>query len=174
LPAGTILDDVLTPMNIARQGKRVLFDAQSVACDIISKDANQEWRRKVRTLAGNWQLFSLSPWLLIPGCNPLWWRFMSHKLLRVLVPFEMVILLVTGFMLSGSAYRVLTLLQLILYGVALLGVLVPTSRRIRLVNLSYFFMILNAAAVAGFWKWATGGCATAWQPAYPGKEQSCG
>jgi len=174
LPAGTILDDVLTPMNIARMGKRVLFEAQAVAHDIISQNAAQEWRRKVRTLAGNWQLLSLVPWITFPWGNPLWWRFVSHKLLRVLVPFGMVILFAVSWLLPGSFFRVFALMQLAFYGIALSGALLPATRSIRLVNISYFFMVMNAAAVAGFWKWAIGGCATAWQPTYPGKEGARG
>jgi len=170
LPAGTILDDVLTPMNIARSGKRVLFEGQAVAYDIISKDATQEWRRKVRTLAGNWQLFSLASWILFPWENPLWWRYVSHKLLRLLVPFGMVIVLFVSPLLSGSYYQMFFLMQLAFYGTALSGFLMPLTRSIRLVNLTYFFMVMNLAAVAGFWKWITGGCATAWQSAYSSKE----
>ena len=174
LPTGTILDDVLTPMNIARQGKRVLFEGQAVAYDIISKNAAQEWRRKVRTLAGNWQILSLAPWIMLPGTNPLWWRYLSHKLLRLLVPFAMVILFVVSTLLTGGFFRMFALLQLAFYGIALAGFLLPATRSIRLVNLSYFFMLMNAAAAAGFWKWLTGGCATAWQPAYSGKETARG
>lgn len=166
LPAGTILDDVLTPMNIARQGKRVLFEAQAVAYDIISKNAAQEWRRKVRTLAGNWQLLNLAPWIMLPWENPLWWRYVSHKLLRLLVPFAMLVLFVVSLLLPGNFFRMIALMQLVFYVIALSGFLLPATRSSRLVNLSYFFMVMNAAAVAGFWKWLTGGCATAWQPAY--------
>ena len=70
----------------------------------------------------------------------------------------------------GSFYCIFTLLQLSFYIIAVTGLLLPSTRSIRLINLSYFFIVMNAAAVAGFWKWATGGCANAWQPAYSGKE----
>lgn len=166
LPPGTILDDVLTPMNIARKGKRVLFETQAVAHDIISQNAAQEWRRKVRTLAGNWQLFSLAPWILLPWENQLWWRFVSHKLLRLLVPFAMAILFISSLLLPGNFFLLLSLMQLVFYGIAFAGFLLPATRSIRVVNLSYFFIVMNVAVVAGFWKWLTGGCATTWKPAY--------
>ena len=63
-----------------------------------------------------------------------------------------------------------TFLQFVFYGIALAGFLLPATRSSRIVNLGYFFMVMNAAAVAGFWKWVTGGCATAWQPAYKDME----
>ena len=48
--------------------------------------------RKVRTLAGNFQLVALAPWLLVPGLNPAWLRFVSHKLLRLLSPWLLLLL----------------------------------------------------------------------------------
>jgi len=165
LPAGTILDDVLTPMNIARQGRRVLFESESIAYDIVSKDANQEWRRKVRTLAGNWQLLSLAPWLLFPWKNPVLWRFLSHKIMRLIVPFAMIFLLIDSLLLSGFYFRLFTFLQIAFYGSASIGFVFPKTRIFRVVNLSYFFLMMNIAAIAGFCKWATGGCANAWHPA---------
>ena len=164
-PRGTILDDVLTPMDCVKQGYRTVFDSSARAFDSISNNVGQEWQRKVRTLAGNWQLFSLAPWLLHPTRNPHWWRYMSHKLLRLLVPFGMVVIFAESLMLSGSFFRMFAFLQLAFYTIAFLGFLIPATRLNRLVSLIYFFIVMNAAAVAGFWKWLTGGSATAWQPA---------
>lgn len=166
LPVGTLLDDVLTPMSIVMQGYRCVFDGAAVAYDIVSKDVAQEWKRKVRTLAGNWQLLTLYPSLLLPWQNPCWWRFLSHKIFRLLVPFLLLAMVVFSALAEGPLYSVFTCLQLALYGIAGIGMLVPTARKIRIVNLSYFFLVMNLAAVAGFWSWVTGGCRTAWQPAY--------
>jgi cellulose synthase/poly-beta-1,6-N-acetylglucosamine synthase-like glycosyltransferase len=168
-PRGTILDDVLTPMDCIKQGYRTVFDASARAYDSISSNVGQEWQRKVRTLAGNWQLFNLAPWLLYPFGNPHWWRYISHKLFRLLVPFGMAVIFVDSLMLSGSFFRMFTFLQLAFYTLALLGFLLPVTKSSRLVSFSYFFIVMNVAAVAGFWKWLTGGCATAWQPAYTEK-----
>jgi hypothetical protein len=131
---------------------------------MVSKDVAQEWTRKVRTLAGNWQLLGFYPSLLLPFRNPVWWRFLSHKIFRLLAPYALVILFVCGASLGGGLYRAATLVQLLFYGVALLGYLVPAARSVRLVGLSYFFLAMNAAAVAGFWRWVTGRSASAWRP----------
>jgi poly-beta-1,6-N-acetyl-D-glucosamine synthase len=166
LVPGTILDDVLTPMNIVMQGYRTIFDMTAVAYDVVSKELAQEWKRKVRTLAGNWQMLSLSPSLLLPGRNLCWWRFLSHKIFRLIVPFALLTMLVSGALAEGSFYRFLTMLQLAFYIVAVTGLMKPTVRRIRIINLSCFFLLMNLAALAGFWRWVTGGCQTAWLPAY--------
>jgi cellulose synthase/poly-beta-1,6-N-acetylglucosamine synthase-like glycosyltransferase len=87
LPPGTVLDDVLVPMQVVAAGRRVVFEPQAVAWDATSQQPQEERRRKIRTLAGNYQLIQLAPWLLLPWRNPLWFRFVSHKLLRLLAPW---------------------------------------------------------------------------------------
>jgi biofilm PGA synthesis N-glycosyltransferase PgaC len=164
LPKGTLLDDVLTPMNIVMQGYRTVFDSNAIAIDVVSKNIHQEWRRKVRTLAGNWQLLNLHPALFLPWSNPCWWRFISHKILRLLVPFALVLLFVSGLLLAGGFYRMMTMAQLLFYSIALVGFFVPAARNYRIVRIIYFFIVMNMAAVGGFCRWITGRCATAWQP----------
>lgn len=164
LPPETLLDDVLTPLEVVLKGYRTVFDSSAVAYDTISKDIGQEWRRKVRTLSGNWQLMSLRPVFLSPVANPLWWRFISHKVSRLLVPFALPLLFVAGIRLEGTIYRVLSGGQILLYGAAAIGTLWPAARRVRVIGIGYFFIVLNAAALVGFWRWLRGDCGTAWRP----------
>jgi cellulose synthase/poly-beta-1,6-N-acetylglucosamine synthase-like glycosyltransferase len=165
LPTGTLLDDVLTPLNVIMQGYRCLFDGSAVAYDAVSKDTSEEWTRKVRTLAGNWQLLTLRPELALPVLNPLWWRFMSHKIFRLLVPFALVAMLVSGLLAGSGIYHFATLAQLLFYSISLAALLAPVVRRVRLVNLVYFFTVMNVAAMAGFWKWLTGKSGGSWKSA---------
>lgn len=163
LPPQTLLDDVLTPLEVVLTGYRTVFDSSAVAYDTVSKDIAQEWRRKVRTLAGNWQLLSLRPVLLSPILNPLWWRFLSHKVSRLLVPFALPLLLFSGLSLEGRLYQVLSWGQFALYGAAVIGAVWPAARRNRLIGISYFFVVLNTAALVGFWRWWRGDCGAAWR-----------
>ena len=64
LPEGTILDDVLLPMQVVRKGFRVVFDSRARAWDSPDLGDGREFSRKVRTLSGNYQLLQLAPWLL--------------------------------------------------------------------------------------------------------------
>lgn len=101
LPPDTILDDVLAPMRVVLSGKRVVFDSSAIAFDRASPDAFAESRRKIRTLAGNYQLVALEPRLLVPIVNPVWLQFVSHKLGRLLVPYALVACLVSSAALAG-------------------------------------------------------------------------
>lgn len=156
LPAGTLLDDVLTPMNAARKGKRVLFCEAAVARDRIFTAASKEFGRKVRTLTGNYQLLQLAPWLLSPGQNPLLFRLISHKLLRLLVPALLVCMLLASAAAPSRFLHALFGLQLLLYLIALLGALRPETRHFRLVSIAYTFVMLNVAAAMAFYNFVRG------------------
>jgi poly-beta-1,6-N-acetyl-D-glucosamine synthase len=92
LPPETLLDDVLAPMRAVLAGSRVVFAPGAKAYDRGSPDALTEHRRKVRTLAGNYQLLRLEPRLLLPFANPVWLQFVSHKLGRLVVPYALAVL----------------------------------------------------------------------------------
>jgi cellulose synthase/poly-beta-1,6-N-acetylglucosamine synthase-like glycosyltransferase len=91
LPAGLILDDLFVPMSIVLRGRRVGFTERAIASDTRRFSTEQEYRRKVRTLTGVWQLCAWLPQVLLPGRNPIWIQFVSHKLLRLLTPYLAVI-----------------------------------------------------------------------------------
>ncbi len=69
LPGSVILDDVWMPMRLVLDGKRVAMVADAQAFDAAFED-DREFRRKVRTLTGNYQLFAMLPALLIPFAQP--------------------------------------------------------------------------------------------------------
>ena len=155
LPPGTLLDDVLTPMRVARAGKRVLFLDTAIARDRIFAQEGKEFARKVRTLTGNYQLLQLAPWLLTPR-NPLLFRLISHKLLRLAVPFLLCLLLLASALAPGALYRVALWLQILLYALALLGALFPATKQRRTVAIPYTFVLLNAAAAMAFYNLLAG------------------
>ncbi len=86
LPAGLILDDLYVPMRLALARHRVGFVPDAYARETRRVNAGQEFRRKVRTLTGNYQLCAWLPGVLVPGRNPIWLQFVCHKLLRLLLP----------------------------------------------------------------------------------------
>jgi poly-beta-1,6-N-acetyl-D-glucosamine synthase len=156
VPADTILDDVFIPMNVARKGFRVVFDARARAWDRPDLGAEREFGRKVRTLTGNYQLLDLAPWLLGKE-NPLRFEFVSHKLMRLVVPFLLIGIFVTGWFLLGPVYRAISWAQTGFYALSLLASVKwkmgPVSR---LCDFAYTFVALNAAAAVAFANFLTG------------------
>src|SRR5262249_61123869 len=102
LPLDIILDDVWIPMRLALKGKCVRFVAEAEARDKAFGD-DREFGRKVRTLAGNYQLFSKIPALLFPFANPIWFETFSHKLLRLAAPWLLVALALVSIAAAASS-----------------------------------------------------------------------
>jgi biofilm PGA synthesis N-glycosyltransferase PgaC len=155
IPPGTILDDVFVPMNVARMGKRVIFQPSAIARDRLFVEKGKEFSRKVRTLTGNYQLLRLAPWLLSPS-NPLLFRFISHKLLRLLVPLLLLLMLVASAIAAGPFYRAIFWLQVLFYVSATFGMLSPATKKFKPVGIASTFVMLNAAAALAFYNFAAG------------------
>jgi len=156
VPEGTILDDVYIPMQVARQGKRVVFEPRARAWDSPDLGADREFARKVRTLSGNYQLVQLAPWLL-SGENPIRFEFISHKLLRLAVPFALAAVLVASMVLSGPVYRSALALQALFYGLSLLaGLRLSRGPWARMADAALTFVVLNSAAAVAFVNFVTG------------------
>lgn len=151
IPERTILDDVAIPMQAVRAGYRVIFDGRAHAYDQASKSPSQERVRKVRTLAGNYQLIAMMPWLMLPWANPIFLQFFSHKVLRLLAPFVMLALLLSNLALAGAGtfFAAFLLLQLVGYALAVAGPRVPALANRRLVKVASAFVLLNVYAVLG-------------------------
>jgi biofilm PGA synthesis N-glycosyltransferase PgaC len=156
LPAGLILDDVFIPMTVARNGARVIFEPQARAWDSLSSSTKQEFRRKVRTLFGNYQLLRLAPWLLT-AANPLRFEFISHKLSRLAVPFAVIAMILASIFLSGPIYRVPFFAAVAISTFCTLGFVgVPLGSVSRLTHLALAFVLLNTAAIVAFYYFAIG------------------
>jgi poly-beta-1,6-N-acetyl-D-glucosamine synthase len=156
LPEGTILDDVYIPMQVVRQKKRVVFDPRARAWDSPDLGVEREFARKVRTLSGNYQLVQLAPWLL-SGENPVRFEFVSHKLLRLAVPFALAAVLIASIVLSGPVYRTALALQAVFYGLSLLAALrLSRGPFKRMSDAALTFVVLNSAAAVAFVNFLTG------------------
>jgi poly-beta-1,6-N-acetyl-D-glucosamine synthase len=123
LPSETLLDDVLAPMWAVLGGWRVVFEERAQAFDRAAADAAAESRRKVRTLAGNYQILAQEPRLLIPFLNPVWLQYMSHKVGRLVVPWALAAVLIASVALAFESWLFAIALgvQATFYGLALFG-----------------------------------------------------
>jgi len=148
MPPGTVLDDVWVPMHVAAAGYRVVFEPRALASDRLSQQPHEERRRKIRTLAGNYQLVQLAPWLLLPWRNPLWFRFVSHKLLRLMAPWLIVLLALSVAWLAIDHVFFAVCLALLLGAVAVVAVgrRLPALGRWMPVRLLTAFCYLNVFA----------------------------
>jgi poly-beta-1,6-N-acetyl-D-glucosamine synthase len=151
LPSDAILDDVLLPMRIVRRGYRVVFEPAARAYDSAPASSREEFTRKVRTIAGNFQLFARERWLLSPRQNRLWMQTVSHKVLRLASPLLLVLALVANAaLLHVPFYRWTFAAQAVFYAAAVAGYLLRDAHRMPLLTVPYVFCLLNYATAVAF------------------------
>jgi len=161
LPTEIILDDVWVPMQIRRSGRRVVLVETAVAVDQAFADT-QEWKRKVRTLAGNYQIFFGQPWMLSPLSNPSFFETFSHKILRLVTAWALPLLFLLSAWgsFSPGAHPLLPLLflgQVAFYALAALG-----SRGGKLGTVARTFVMMNWAACVGLARYLSGRQRVTW------------
>jgi cellulose synthase/poly-beta-1,6-N-acetylglucosamine synthase-like glycosyltransferase len=130
LAPNTLLDDFLVPMRIVLAGYRVIFLRAARAFDFPSATASREFSRKVRTLAGNFQAVAMEPRLLDPRANPVLFQFVSHKLLRLIVPYFCIAAWVSSALLTGPVYLAFFVVQTVFYAIGLVNLTPLRSSRL--------------------------------------------
>ena len=154
LQPGTVLDDFEIPMQIVRQGQRVIFDGRALFYDELQKDMSGEKKRKIRTLGGNFQSFSTHPWLFSPTANPIWLSFISHKVFRLVVPYALITTLTSSLLSNSALIQAIALPQLLFYGAAAAALHNPKLNNHRILSFARVFVELNwIALIAGIQYW---------------------
>lgn len=174
VPETTIIDDFVLPL----QGRldsayALVFDREAVAHEESAPDFRAEFRRRSRIGAGGFQSLVLLAGLLDPRRGWVAFSFFSHKVLRWLCPFFLLVMLASCGVLGTwefnpgptvAVYRTGLVAQASFYLVALAAVWLPgQSRPARLLRLPTMFTSMNAALLVGFWRWVWGSQKAAWQ-----------
>jgi poly-beta-1,6-N-acetyl-D-glucosamine synthase len=149
-PAGMILDDVFQPLSIIRQGYRSVLDSSAYVYDTWPESVQGEFHRKVRTLAGNFQLFQCAAWTLSPQ-NRVLFQLVSHKAMRLVSPYVLVLCILSTLALSvhSPIYAALGAVQVLTLGIAVAGLRFRVPVLHHLAAPASGLLMLNAAAVVG-------------------------
>ena len=145
IPADILLDDVYLPFAAVWKGFRIYFEDDAKAYDLPTS-LQSEFKRKVRTQAGVYQIIRYFPALLWPG-NRRFIHFFSHKFGRLLLPFALILIFLSSFGLPPLWRGLALASQFIFYVAALADPVVPERTPIkRLSAVIRAFTILVAAA----------------------------
>jgi len=144
LPAGALIDDAYLPLAAVFQGYRFIFERQAVAYDYPTA-LDMEFQRKVRTLAGLYQVVGSYPRLLNP-LSPVAFHFFSYKFGRVFLPYALIAIAESSFWLPGVWAPILITGQALFYGLALADQWIPAGSLKRLSSVCRTFVVLMAAS----------------------------
>lgn len=172
IPTRVVLDDMYVPLQIIRKGYRAIFDESAKAYDQAADSPREEHRRKTRTLFGNYQIFRIFPDLFNPLRSPIAIQLFSHKLLRVLIPFFLILLFILNPLLTGEPlYQTIFYLQIAFYGMAVTGALSRHQKHgifkliSRICYIPYIFCLLNFSALVGTLRFLGSKQEATWQKA---------
>lgn len=148
MPEGTLLDDVYLPMCAYFQGYRLIWEPGAKAFDIPAS-LRTEFARKVRTLAGVYQVTGEFPQLLVPN-HRLWLHFMSHKVGRLGLPYALIVVLLSSFALPRPLMLAALFAQTAFYGLAWLDGYLPDASRLKRLSspIGTFVTLMGAAVCA--------------------------
>ena len=163
LAPDTILEDFLVPMTARRLGYRVLYDPEARACDTAAATVGGEFTRRARLAAGSFR--ALLPLTRAALSSPaVFWAFLSHKLLRWLVPVFLLALAVTSVPLRARpVYGFALALQAAFYLWALAGLVFRARlRKVRFALVGYFLAAMNLAFLVGLARSVSGRQPVTW------------
>jgi hypothetical protein len=163
----TIPSDFACALHAVRAGTRAVADARVLGIYRDIKDPAKEFARKVRTALRGMTAVAVMREVLNPFRYGLFaFQVWGHKIMRWLVPWFMILLLVTSLLLARAhpIYAIVLAAQCAGYGVALLGQVVPASRKSALVRLAYFFVQVNIALAQAGIQFLRGRRIVTWEP----------
>lgn len=145
LPADALIDDAYLPLAAVFAGYRFVFERKAVAHDYPTQ-LDVEFQRKVRTLAGLFQVVRSYPRLL-NILAPVGFHFFSYKLGRLLLPYALLLTAVSSFWLPRPLAETAIASQVSVYGLAALDHWIPAGFVLkRLSAPCRTFVVLIAAA----------------------------
>ncbi len=144
-PPEILIDDAYQPIAAQRRGYRVYFEERARAYDYPTA-LEAEFPRKLRTLAGLYQLVKYFPGLLIP-LRRISFHFLSYKFARLLLPYSLILLAASSAGLPDP-YRAAAMAgQVAFYGLAAADPWIAERRPWkRLSSLARTFVVLMLAA----------------------------
>jgi poly-beta-1,6-N-acetyl-D-glucosamine synthase len=144
LPSGTLVDDMFLPLEAFFKGYRVILEDSARAFDYPTA-LDSEFRRKVRTQAGVYQILALYPQLVTPR-NRMWLAFLSHKLARLFLPFALLAIAATSFALHDPWRTAALVAQALFYAVAFLDLWIADNFALKgITAAARSFVVLMAA-----------------------------
>jgi cellulose synthase/poly-beta-1,6-N-acetylglucosamine synthase-like glycosyltransferase len=168
IPDG-VTDDFYTSTGVIAQGYRLVLVPDAVAYEPIESSASQEFERKVRVITRSLQAILLRRTLLNPfrfGFYSL--QLFSHKVLRRLVVFPLLILLLVSPLLwsQGAIYDLAVLAQLVFYGLAFLALPLEGTPvgRMRIFDIPFYFCMVNLACLVAAMNILRGRRIESWEP----------
>jgi cellulose synthase/poly-beta-1,6-N-acetylglucosamine synthase-like glycosyltransferase len=166
--SGNILaDDFRICMNVIGKNEKAISDTEAIVYEDVSNSLREEFHRKIRISAGNFQNLKYFAYLLLKPFTIWTFCFVSHKMLRWLTPFLWLIAVAANILLAKNSFffSLLIILQVIFLLLPAFDFLLK-KLNMHLVPVRFFthLFFMNVALFVGFIKFIKGITSGAWTP----------
>jgi hypothetical protein len=179
VPKRFVADDFFLFMAVLEQGFRTVMAPAAECRMAVNGMADVQWRRKLRFSTGNYQnLGRFFPMLF--GFRMAGFAFFSHKVLRWLTPFLLVLAFACGWALcagGGWFWQWAFGVQCVAYGIAMIYTIgLGFGADWKPLKPLGYFLLMNAALLVGLFRYLAGKAEVTWEtaPVVPGKETAAG
>ena len=167
VPEGYSVDDFYITMKVLERKKKGILELKAIGYENVPNRLSEEFRRKIRIAAGNFQNLTTFYRLLWPPYTGLAFSFFSHKVLRWLGPFFLLLMIISNIILALTVpfYMILLLMQGLLVISPFIDFLLrKIGLHIVILRFITHFYSMNLALLAGFLKFIKGTETNVWQP----------
>lgn len=164
LPENVITEDQVLGIKILGRGYNILFDKEAIAKERIGTP-REEFNRRVRISAGNFQSIAFSSKILNPKTGFASFALWSHKILRWFAPFFLIAIFITNlFLLKILFFKFVFFGQIIFYltFVIYYGLTILKIKE-RITEAIYYFITMNLAVLLGFYRFLTNSQKVTWK-----------
>lgn len=168
IPEGFAVDDFYITLKVLERKSRCILELAARYMEKMSDNSKDEFARKVRISAGNFQNLKIFKHLLWPPYRGLAFCFLSHKVLRWFGPLFLVLAFISNiFLLDGNNFYLCMFYFQCIFAIGIpLADHLLKKINIDIVILRFIshFYNMNLALLWGFFKFLKGVKTNVWQP----------
>lgn len=172
VPQNFLVDDFYINMKVLEQGYFAINNLEAKVYEDVSNNLWDEFKRKIRIATGNFQNLKVFGYLLFKSLysknvlRGLGFTFFSHKVLRWIIPFLIILLLaVNVFLIHKPMYLALLIGLVFSFAIPLFDFLLKkVSINISLFRFATHFYSMNLALLIGFFRFVKGVKSGVWKP----------
>lgn len=167
IPKNFLVDDFFLNLNVLKNRKKSINDMEATVSEDVSDILSEEFRRKSRIAAGNFQNLSYYSGLLWPPFTSLSFSFFSHKILRWFGPLLLILIIISNVFIfrKNMIYTYSIYLEGILFVIAIIDLIVSRfNKHIVFFRFVTHFFSMNLALSLGLIKFIKGIKSNVWEP----------
>jgi cellulose synthase/poly-beta-1,6-N-acetylglucosamine synthase-like glycosyltransferase len=167
VPDGFLMDDFFITLNVIEKKGTVLFEPDALCYEDVNDSPLVEYKRKIRISLGNFRNLNYYKHLLWPLNKGFGLAFFSHKVLRWLTPFAIILSFLLSFALIFNhwffIYITLAYGSIIILPIITI-VLEKLNLKLPFINALGHFILMNLALLIGFFKYISATNDSSWEP----------